>query len=129
MSKMTARLLRYVLIIAAVADSAFPAMAEERTWSGKDLIHACQLVADGTPPTPDDALLTGVCLGEIEALNWIALGIHNERLRSCAPTMVTRSQLAKVVVAYLQQNAAQLREPFQSLALEALARIWPCQSE
>jgi len=123
--------MRHGLIIAtAIVFIGCPANAQEqRTRSGNDLIEACRSVAGVTIPTPDNSLQAGVCLGKIEALNWLAPGQQDDRLRSCVPSNVTPQQMAKVVVAYLDQNRDRLREPFEGLALEALARTWPCAEE
>ncbi len=122
--------MRTILIIAAaIAAIARPAYAQERTYSGNDLIEACRVVAKGTITDTHDPLHVGVCLGEIEALNWTAPGVHDENFRSCPPDEVTRQQLAKVVVDYLDRNHDQLTEPFEGLALEAFAHTWPCSAE
>jgi hypothetical protein len=90
------------------------------------LIDACRVIA-GTTPTEHKSLQEeGVCLGKIEALNWVAPMLYDENLRSCVPTDVTNVQMAKIIVAYLDQNADRLREPFDGLALEALAHAWRC---
>ena len=122
--------MRHILIIATtVAAIAYPAMAQERMQSGNDLIEACRSIANGAAPTPDSTLQVGMCFGEIEALNWLAPGAYEESLRSCFPTSVTRQQMARVVVDYFDHNRDRLREPFEPLALEALARTWPCAKE
>jgi hypothetical protein len=123
------RMRQGLLIATAIVVIVCPANAQERTPSGNDLIEACRSIAGGTIPTPDKSLQAGVCLGEIEALDWLAPGQEDERLRSCVPSSATRQQMAEVVVAYLDQNRDRLSEPFEGLALEALARMWPCKEE
>jgi hypothetical protein len=119
--------MRSILIVSfAIAAIVCPAVAQEHTQSGNDSIEACRSIANGTAPTPDNVLRVGICYGEIEALKWFTQGVNDENLRSCVPTSVTRQQMVKVVVAYLDQNSAGLREPFEGLALEALAHKWPC---
>jgi hypothetical protein len=108
----------------------FPASGQQldpvKTQSGNEMVDACRMVADGTVPPPDKAFQAGICLGEIEALNWVAPGMLGGPIHACVPEDVTKRQLAKVVADYLQENADRLREPFQGLALEALAATWPC---
>ena len=94
--------------------------------TGSNMIDACRLIASGATPTVDQTFQMGICLGELQALNWGAPGAYDENLRSCAPTDVTHRELAKVVVDYLDQNRDRLREPFEGLALEALAHSWRC---
>lgn len=121
------RLMRRILIVsAAIGAIVFPACAQKHVQSGNDLIEACRSIASGTAPTPDNAFQVGICFGEIEALNWFAPGVNDENLLSCAPIDVTRQQMAKTIVAYLDQNSARRPEPFEGLALEALAHRWPC---
>ena len=121
--------MRRTIVAVTVTAFVFPAAAQQATQSGNDLLEACRIVATGAPPTPKNGLQVGVCLGEMEALNWLAPGQESERLRSCVPSSVTRQQMAKVVVAYLDQNLDRSTEPFEGLALEAFAHAWPCAEE
>lgn len=119
--------MRSLLIVAAtMAAIISPARAQEPNQNGIDLIEACRAIAGGTVPTSDTALRIGVCRGQIEALNWLAPGAYDKRLRSCVPSTVNLQEMAKVVVDYLDHNRDRLREPFEGLALEALAQTWPC---
>jgi len=115
-----------LIIAAAMAAIVNPVGAQESKQNGVDLIEACRAIAIGIPPAADTALRIGVCRGEIEALNWLAPGAYEERLRSCVPENVNLKDMAKVVVAYLDNDRDRLREPFEGLALEALAQTWPC---
>jgi hypothetical protein len=89
------------------------------------MIESCRVVASGNA-AQDHALQAGTCLGEIDALNWIAPAVASESIRSCVPPSITPQQMATVIVDYLDKNADRIREPFQGLALEALAGTWPC---
>jgi predicted TIM-barrel enzyme len=117
---------RMLIVITAMATIACQAHAQEKTYKGNDLIEACRVVASGGTPSADNAVRVGACLGEIEALNWIAPGVRNENLSSCAPDEISKQQLAKIVVDYLDQNPDRRTEPFEGLALEAFAHKWPC---
>ena len=75
---------------------------------------------------PKMSMLVGLCLGEVEFLSWAAQSLGNERFRSCIPVGITRLEKLRVVVVYLDQNHTRLGEPFEVLALEALAHGWPC---
>jgi hypothetical protein len=111
--------------LSAFAD-ATPTFLNAKIWSAADLNEACKEIGFGSPLKPDDLLQVGVCLGEIEALNFVAQGLGNERLRACIPTGITRLEKLRVVVVFFDQNHDRLREPFEVLALEALAHSWPC---
>jgi hypothetical protein len=117
---------RILIVTAVVADIISPVRAQEAPQSGNDLIGACRAIADGSAPAADTALRVGVCRGQIEALNWVAPGLMGDNIRSCVPTGVTRQEMAKAVVDYLDHNRDRLREPFEGLALEALSLKWPC---
>jgi Rap1a immunity proteins len=123
------RYARIQIISVAMVALVYPAHAQGQKQSGSDLIEACRSIARGITPTPDSALQVGICLGELEALNWFAPGANDENLRSCVPKSVMRQQMATIVVAYLDKNSTRLREPFEGLALEALAVAWPCTKE
>jgi len=119
-----------VLLVALIAvidfGGASVASAQHVLRTGNDLIAACRVVASGGTPNTGNAFQVGICLGELEALNWLAPGAADERIRSCVPATITTTQMAGVVVAYLDRNSDRLREPFEGLALEALADNWPC---
>lgn len=97
-----------------------------KTQNGNDMVEACRIVAEGEAPPPDEAYRTGICLGEIEALTWIAPGLAGDPIRACVPKWKEPQEIAKVVSDYLNKYPEQLREPFEGLALEAMADTWPC---
>jgi Rap1a immunity proteins len=107
---------------------AYPALAADQPYNGIDLLAGCRVAATGAKPNADNALEVGICLGEVEALKWDAPDVSDDNFRSCVPQGVTRQQLAAVVVKFLEQNPDRQREPFEILALNALAGIWPCQT-
>ena len=116
---------RLLSIATAIALLVGPAHALERWYSGNDLLAACRVVSTGSTPTSENAQLVEVCLGEIEALDWAAPGMQNEKLQSCVPDDVTIKQVAKVIIDFLDQNPERRGEPFEGLALEALALTRP----
>ncbi|MGA7788645.1 MAG: Rap1a/Tai family immunity protein [Xanthobacteraceae bacterium] len=120
-----AAIIAMVVTFVAVAD---PALAAEKPYNGIDLLEGCRVVASGASANADSSLHAGICLGEIEALNWNAPDVSDDNFRSCAPQGVTRQELAAVVVKFLDRNPDRQREPFETLALDALAHIWPCQT-
>jgi hypothetical protein len=90
-----------------------------------ELNEPCRAVGFGASIKAEDLMLVGVCLGEVESLNWAAQGLGNVKLRSCIPVGITRLEKLRVVVVYLDENHVRLNEPFEVLALEALAHGWP----
>jgi hypothetical protein len=68
----------------------------------------------------------GLCLGMIRGISDL------ERLlppaaRFCPPSAVTRGQMVRVVVAFLERNPAFLHERFSSLVVLAFRDAWPCR--
>ena len=115
-----------IFVVAGVAPWS-AACAAQALQTGNDLLTACRLLANNDTEvnaadgTADDPLHLGICFGEIEALNWLAPGVYDPNLRSCVPADITTAQMAKVIVQYLGRRPERLREPFEGLALEALA--------
>ena len=117
----TIRMLTVMVAIAFTCACLSTASAQDGNW----YLEACRNVANGK--VSDELLFKQAdCSGSIAALRWVASGFKLEGVRSCAPKGVTREQIAKVVVAYLDKNPARLHEPFAGLALMALAQAWPC---
>src|SRR5215472_7126089 len=92
-----------------------PAWPQDGVRNGEGMIDACRVIAANSQPSPDLTLKTGICLGEIDALSWTSSTLIGEAIRSCVPNNTTRQEMAKVVVAFLEQHSDQLREPFQGL--------------
>jgi hypothetical protein len=132
---MLARAVLLAIFVVAGVVPWSPANAGQELQTGNDLLTACRLLADDTGvkndanATADDPLHVGMCFGEIEALNWLAPGVPDPNLRSCVPADTTTAQMAKVIIRYLERRPERLREPFEGLALEALAHTWPCSRQ
>lgn len=122
-------IVRIFSVGAVIAILIRPAHALERWYSGNDLLPACRVVSNGTAPTAENAQLVGVCLGQIEALNWAAPGIQGEKLHACVPHEVTLQKMAQVIVEFFDQNPERRTEPFEGSALEALSHSWPCSDQ
>jgi Rap1a immunity proteins len=118
-----------VLLSMGLKAHADPPLFNERAWSAAELNEACREVGFGASVKAEDSMRAGVCLGEVESLSWAAQGMSKEKLRSCIPTGITRLEKLRVIVVYLDQNHVRLSEPFEVLALEALAQGWPCPPE
>jgi hypothetical protein len=62
----------------------------------------------------------GYCMGTIQ-------GIFSALMDICAPPGVTKTQMIRVVVKYIDDRPARLNEDFNALAVEALRAAWPCK--
>jgi hypothetical protein len=64
----------------------------------------------------------GVCAGIVGSMFYFS-----ERFGFCVPATATGAELVGVIVVYIEQLPARRTEPFEELALEALAKTWPCE--
>jgi hypothetical protein len=120
--------MKRIFISAIIALALFvPAWSQDRLKNGEGMIDACRVIAMNAQPSPDIALRTGICVGEIDALSWTSSTLAGGAIRSCVPDEATRQEMAKVIIAFLEQHTDQLREPFQGFVLQAFAQAWPCQ--
>jgi Rap1a immunity proteins len=117
---------RTALALALLALAANGASAQQDMNSGNYLLEVCRAVAVQQSTVPwADSIKAGICIGRLEALAWIAPEMTGA-LRSCPPAAVNNSQLAKVVVSYMDRHPAHLHEIFLGLSLSAFHEAWPC---
>lgn len=117
------------LITAVITQTVYSNYASARWYRGSDLLEACRVISTGGAASAENSQRVGVCLGQIEALDWTAPGMKNEKLQACVPDETTPQQTAKVIVDFLDQNPGRRSEPFEGLALEAFAHTWPCSDK
>jgi hypothetical protein len=109
--------MRVVFAIALVF-FATPAGAQD-TYSANYRMEGCRAVM-GDRPTYG----SGYCLGMVDGL---VFGEDRDPPRLCIPGPVTRVQMVRVVVAYIDARPARMHEDIRGLALEALLKAWPCK--
>lgn len=68
----------------------------------------------------------GECSGIISSLIFFGESFSPGN-KICVPRNATRGQATRVVLAYLEQNPAQLHLNFKGLAHTALQKAWPCK--
>jgi hypothetical protein len=72
----------------------------------------------------DGLVKMGFCIGIISGISYT--GVPSGL---CVPVGVTAQQTARVVVEYIDgEAAARMNEDFRRLAFEALQRAWPCKN-
>jgi hypothetical protein len=111
--------MKRLLTAAAITLAVLPAKAED-TSSGNFLLKACQSAVDnGTD------WYSGYCLGLVDGLSaeTVALGI------ACIPEQVTKGQIERVVLKYLQDRPQDLNLGAQMLAIKAIGTAWPCPTK
>jgi len=103
--------------------------AEERTYTGNELLNNCNNVIAGVEGRSHDMFVGGYCLGYVDgiddALN--ILPIENFDRGYCRPKNVTAGQLVRVVVKYLKNHPEKLHENQFLLTLSALLNAFPCK--
>jgi Rap1a immunity proteins len=82
-----------------------------------------------TSPATGSLLMQGICAGNVEA---VAYAVFDEGQRHgglCArvPHGVTREQMVRVVVSYIEARPERMLELFLPLAREAVMDAWPCK--
>jgi hypothetical protein len=85
--------------------------------SANDVMPGCRAVVEDKNT---NIYMRGYCLGLISGVYSMSQGI-------CAPAEVTNSQLARVVVQYIDARPARMHEDFKKFALEAMKAAWPCR--
>lgn len=109
------------IVVVALAFSCGIALAESDAESANSVTPGCHSLIDGNNDT--DRSIQGFCLGIVATLEiWGGVGKF-----ICAPKGVTRLQMIRVVVQYIDNRPARMHERFDLLALEAMKAAWPCK--
>jgi hypothetical protein len=93
--------------------------SESRAWSANAVMPGCRSLISETGPINYE---TGKCGGVVAGL--IDMGGLSA---FCPPSGVTYEQAARVIVRFIDANPARMNERFTRLAVEALAKAWPCK--
>ncbi|WP_448952998.1 Rap1a/Tai family immunity protein [Labrys neptuniae] len=92
--------------------------------TGKKLYQGCKALADRSS---GDAFDKGLCAGIITGVSEAVLYKNiPEQLKLCAPEGVTGSQMAHVVLKWLDAHPEKLNMPLSTLVWLALNEAWPC---
>ncbi len=119
------------------------AAAEADQNSAASMLPDCKAAIEGE--RPGNGFARGFCVGTVLALAFMA---ENSSANVTAfsgegqarwfddrwqcvkiPDSITQGQIVGVVVLYIDARPERMREPFRSLALEALFDAWPCRPE
>jgi len=112
--------LRGTVFITALMLSGGSAFGANAMTSANDVMPGCR---DSLKPEITADFLQGFCLGLITALSDVA----DATKISCLPPEVTRGQIVRVVVQYIDNRPARMHEIFTVFAAEAMKSAWPCQ--
>jgi len=77
-----------------------------------------------------EPFLQGTCAGSIAFARdmhntWVSQGFLSERI--CSPEGVTRGQLRRVVLKYMEEYPERLHNSSSSIVLHALTQAFPCE--
>jgi hypothetical protein len=84
-----------------------------------------EITSDQSGHDPVRAFRTNICVGEISGLAQVGRLLPRP-IGSCRPPGVTRGEVARVVVAYIEAHPQRMQDDFTELALEAMHDAWPC---
>jgi Rap1a immunity proteins len=113
--------MKLIVALAVLLLASGPAIAQRQN-NAIERLPGCR---EADAQSLNDAFEQGVCLGEIVAL--IEAGpIFQDPYRFCKPPGATAGQAKQVIVSYIETVPTRMRESFVLLAVEALARAWPC---
>jgi hypothetical protein len=96
--------------------------------AGDGWFLGCKAFAEGRPNTqPQLYGMAHFCSGVVHGL--VAVGpLLPANLQFCPPQASNPSQLARVVVQYIEAEPQRMHEDFRQLTLEAFHDAWPCKS-
>ena len=110
------------LLAAALVAETTDAQQEDAN-SANYILPGCQNFLN---PGAGSAFKAGVCAGAVGGLNYLSHVLPPD-ISSCIPSAVTRMQLVRVIVAYIERRPQRMHEDFRTLALEAMHEAWPCR--
>ena len=105
--------------------------AQEDRDSANHLMPGCQAALNNTAHD-----LAAYCMGIVDGIAYTAalsspddIVLHPWGKNKCLsiPSEVTIFQMARVVVAYIEERPQRMHESFYGLAIEALHDAWPCR--
>ncbi len=105
------------------------ALAQEDKHSANYMLPYCRAAVNKEDLTrPTDAVVRGVCVGIIEAIDFMMSEFppQEKEYSSCPPNGVPLEQTIRVVITYIEARPQRMHENFKTLALEAIHDAWPC---
>jgi hypothetical protein len=108
-------------ILIAGAAMASEAFAELNLQSANAVVSGCRFF-DGPTTSQNprfDPYGQGYCVGLLDGLDYEGV--------KCRPRDITKGQLVRVVLTYIDSRPERMHEDFRVLAIEAMKTAWPCK--
>lgn len=130
-------LLTFLLINIFLGTSQDIALAQEldpkNFLSGNEMHDSCKLFVsrptDINSASTVDLIKSGECYGQVEAIvNMSAAETVHSEYSFCLPKNITKSQLIKVAVLFMDTHPEVLHMPFTYIAMTAFKKAWPCKT-
>jgi Rap1a immunity proteins len=118
--------MRSILCAAMLALTVTMAGAEENYSANYWLPH-CKEVVEQRPIDEGLFGLAMFCAGLVQGVAVMALNAPEAGRCAKLPRYVSRQQLVRVVVRYIEARPQRMQEFFPSLVIEALHDAWPCK--
>jgi hypothetical protein len=117
--------MRFLLAL-ILAASASAVHAQQQMLSGDSFLVPCKDAINSQSSTNmRSPLREGVCLGSVQTLMFVGNNLIDP-LRFCVPRTATVGQATRVIIQSMEQNPQTLHLDFETLAIGALQRAWPC---
>src|SRR5215471_9119309 len=125
------KLVPFLLLSAAFVVSAAGADRSQQMdvdISANTIYSGCKAFAQGLPVADKQTIVLGnYCSGVLHGLSGVSRYMTAPEWQACIPPDLPSSQLARVVVKYLDEHPQRTNEDFRRLAMEAFHEAWPCQ--
>jgi Rap1a immunity proteins len=115
-------------VCAGLIASAGDALAQQPpqyTFNAETLFRGCKILAEGGTA---DVALQMACAGFLFGLASVTPHLSPPEWRSCPPEGSNVSQLAQVLVKYVETHPERAREDLRGLTLVAFHDTWPCSN-
>jgi hypothetical protein len=122
-------MMRAVLAVALVVAATTSAPAQQDKSSASYMLRYCRGAVNNEPPAqPLDAVMQGMCVGIIDAINFMMSEFppEDKEHRTCPPANVPLDQTVRAVIAYIEARPKRMHENFKTLVMEAIHDAWPC---
>ena len=119
--------MRALILGIAMALVGTSALAQDDKFTANYMLPYCRDAINNKAPTlSSDAIMQGMCVGIVDAIDFMMnTAAAEDQYRSCPPD-VTLKVTVQVVIKYIDARPERMNESFKKLAVEAIHDAWPC---